>query len=75
MQRDEHITELYERLENLFAVEREARIGSIFLRWIEDPLKPRTDNGKIRLNWILLLLATLALLAGGTLLFFSVVQL
>jgi hypothetical protein len=75
MKRDEHITELFERLRNLHAADREARFGDAFLGWIEDPLKPRTNNGKVRINQILLLLATLAMLAGGTFLFFSVVQL
>jgi hypothetical protein len=75
MKRDEHITELFERLRNLHAADREARLGDAFVRWIEDPLKPRTDDGKVRLNRTLLLLAALAMLAVGTFLFFSVVQL
>ena len=75
MKRDEHITEFSEHLRNLSAVDREARFGDAFLHWIEDPLKPRTSNGKIRLNWMLLLLAALAVLAAATFLFFSVVQL
>jgi hypothetical protein len=75
MKRDEHITKFSERLRNLPAVDRESRFGDAFLRWIEDPLKPRTSNGKIRVNRILLLLAALAVLAPATFLFFSVVQL
>ena len=75
MNREEHITELSERLQNLHAADREARLGDAFLRWIEDPLKPRSDSGKLRPNRILLLLFALAILAAGTFLFFSVVQL
>jgi hypothetical protein len=75
MKREEHITELFERLRNLDVADGEARLGHAFRRWIEDPLKPRTDNGKVRPNRILLVLARLAILAGGTFLFFSVVQL
>ena len=39
--------------------------------WIEDPLKPRTDNGRFRLNPILLLLAALTTFSAGAFLFFS----
>jgi hypothetical protein len=38
-------------------------------------LKPRSDSGNLRPNRILLLLSALAILAAGTFLFFSVVQL
>lgn len=44
------------------------------LRWIEDPLRPKTDKGSLRMNPILVLLALIALLAGSTFLFFSLVQ-
>ena len=67
--------ELSKRLQNLHAADREARLGDAFLRWIEDPLKPRSDSGKLRPNRILLVLSALAILAAGTFLFFSVVQL
>ncbi|HTT21962.1 MAG TPA: hypothetical protein VMG82_23735 [Candidatus Sulfotelmatobacter sp.] len=42
---------------------------------IEDPLKPKTNKGNLRINPILVLLAVMALLAGATFLFFSLVQL
>ena len=44
-------------------------------RWIEDPLKPRNENGRFRLNPILLLLAVLIAFSVCTFLFFSLVQL
>ena len=44
-------------------------------RWIEDPVKPKTDKGNLRINPILVLLTAMAVLAGGTFLFFSLVQL
>jgi hypothetical protein len=75
MKREEHIAEMSERLQNLHAADREVRRGDVVLRCIEDPLKPRTENGKLHRNRILLLLGALAILAGGTFLFFSVVQL
>jgi len=75
MKREEDIAELSERLRDLHAADREARLSDAFLRWIEDPLKPRTDSGKFRFNRILILLAALAMLAAGTFLFFSEIQL
>lgn len=75
MKRGEHITEMSERLRNLHAADREARLRDGFRRWIEDPLKPRTGSGSFHPNRILLLLVALAILAAGTFLFFSVVQL
>ena len=50
----------------------EERLFASLLRQIEDPLKPRTENGRIRLNPILLLLALILVLAAVTFLFFSV---
>jgi hypothetical protein len=75
MKREEHISVLSERLRDLHAGDQEGRLGDAFVRWIEDPLKPRTVNGEVRPNRILLMLAAFAVLAGGTFLFFSLVQL
>ena len=43
----------------------------MLLRWVEDPLKPRTVSGTLRINPILCLLGALAVLALGTFLAFS----
>ena len=53
----------------------EERLGGALRRWIEDPIKPKTDKGNLRINPILVLLTAMAVLAGGTFLFFSLVQL
>ena len=71
----EQIAALVMRLEKYHAKDREERLAPTLLRWMEDSLKPRTDNGSVRINPILVLLAVMALLAGGTFLFFSLVQL
>ena len=63
------------RLRSLHAADREERFMDAFARRIEDPLKPRTGKGSFRANPILLLLAALAVVAGGTFLFFSLAQL
>ena len=49
----------------------EARLFTSLLRQIEDPLRPRDENGGLRLNPILLLLALILVLAASTFLFFS----
>ena len=66
---------MVKRLRELRASDRGERIRDSVLRWIEDPLKPKTKEGKLRVNPILLLLAVLALLTTGTFVFFSLVRL
>jgi len=63
------------RLRELHAMDRRQQIGEVLRCLIEDPLKPKTKKGNLRVNSILVLLAIMALLAGGTFLFFSFVQL
>jgi hypothetical protein len=75
MKKDEQVSAMVKRLHELCAADCGERIRDSVLRWIEDPLKPKTKEGKLRVNPILLLLAVLALLATGTFVFFSLVQL
>ena len=63
------------RLREFHAMDRREQLGEGLRRMIEDPLKPKTNKGNLRINPILVLLAVMALLAGGTFLFFSLVQL
>jgi len=51
------------------------RFCDVLLRLVEDPLKPRDERGRLRVNPTLLLLATVFALVFGTFLFFSMVQL
>jgi hypothetical protein len=62
-------------LRSFRAKDQEERLVGALRRWIEDPVKPKTDKGTLRINPILVLLAAMTLLAGGTFLFFSLVQL
>jgi hypothetical protein len=71
----EQITAVVMRLRNFHAADRQQRLGDTFLRWIEDPLKPKTNKGNLRVNPILVLLVLMVLLAGGTFLVFGFVQL
>jgi hypothetical protein len=63
------------RLRKFRAMDRHGQFAEALRRLIEDPLKPKTDRGTLRVNPIVVLLAGMALLAGGTFLFFSFVQL
>jgi hypothetical protein len=62
------------RLRSFHAQDQEERLGGALGRWIEDPVRPKMDKGNLRINPILVLTA-MAVLAGGTFLFFSLVQL
>jgi hypothetical protein len=74
MECKENMRTVVATLRSFHAADREERPMDTFLRWIEDPLKPKIGEGNFRVNPILLLLAALAVLAGGTFLFFSLVQ-
>ena len=73
MKKDEQVAAMVDRLHELRAADRAERLRDSVVRWIEDPLKPKTAAGKLRINPILLLLASLAVMATGTFLFFSLV--
>ena len=60
-----------ERLREFYAQDIEENLFASLLRRVEDPLKPRTEDGGFRLNPILLLLAAVLAFAAGTFLFFS----
>jgi hypothetical protein len=62
-------------LREFHAMDRREQLGEGLRRMIKDPLKPKTSRGNLRINPILVLLAVMALLAGGTFLFFGLVQL
>lgn len=59
------------RLREFHAMDQREQIGELLLRLIADPLKPKTDTGNVRVNRVLVLLTVMALVAGGTFLFFS----
>jgi hypothetical protein len=73
MKKDEQVSAMAKRLRELRAADCGERIRDCVLGWIEDPLKPKTAAGRLRINPILLLLASLAVMATGTFLVFSLV--
>jgi hypothetical protein len=74
MKKDEQVVAMVERLRELRAADRGEHILDSVVRCIENPLRPKTKEGKLRVNPILLLLAALVVLTASTFLFFSLVQ-
>ena len=66
--------EMHDRLNEFHLSSSKERIGDVLLMWVEDPLKPRDERGRLHVNPILLLLAIVLALVFGTFLFFSMVQ-
>ena len=74
MKRQEQIAAVA-RLRSFHSGNGEEPLRDALRRWTEDPIKPKADKGNLRVNPILLLLTAMAVLAGGTFLFFSLVEL
>ncbi len=74
MKANTQLDEMHDRFIEFHLSNPKERIGDVLLRWVEDPLKPRDERGRLRLNPILLLLAIVFALVFGTFLFFSMVQ-
>ncbi len=66
--------EMRDRLIDFHLRSRKERIGDVLLMWVEDPLKPRDEHGRFRVNPILLLLGIVFALVFGIFLIFSMVQ-
>jgi hypothetical protein len=66
--------EMHDRLIAFHMQSQEERLGNVLLIWVEEPLKPRDEHGRFRINPILLLLAIGCVVVFGTFLFFSLVQ-
>jgi hypothetical protein len=71
----QQITGIVTRFRRFDLETRQEQLLDTLRRRIEDPLRPKTNQGSFRINPILVLLAILALLAGGTFLLFSLVHL
>jgi hypothetical protein len=74
MKANTQLGEMHDRLIDFHLRNRKERIGDVLLMWVEDPLKPRDEHGRFRVNPILLLLAIVFALVFSTFLFFSLVQ-
>jgi len=74
MKQNADISAVVERLRSFHVANNAERLRDGLLRWIEDPLTPHTAAGGLHVNPILTLLVSLAVMAAGTFLFFSLVQ-
>jgi hypothetical protein len=74
MKQDVDISAVVERLRSFHVANNAERLRDSLLRWIENPLMPQTADGSLRVNPIVVLLVSLAVMAAGTFLFFGLVQ-
>ena len=74
MKANAQLGEMHDRLIDFHMQNPKERFCDALLRLVEDPLKPRDEQGRFRLNPILLLLALVLALALGTFLLLSFVQ-
>ena len=75
MKANAQLGEMHDRLIDFHMQSSKERCCDALLRLVEDPLKPRDEDGRFRGNPILLLLTLVLALALGTFLLFSFVQL
>ena len=59
------------RLSNFLREHPEESISGNLLKAVQDPLKPLSENGRLRINPLLLILTTIMLFVVGLFLFFS----
>ena len=74
MKANTKLGEMHERLIDFHLRNPRELIGNVLLMWVEDPLKPRDERGRLRVNPILLVLAIVVALGFGIFLVFSMVQ-
>ena len=66
--------EMHDRLTDFHRQNPREGLSDVLLMWVEDPLKPRDEHGRLRVNPIVLLLAIVFALVFGIFLVFSMVQ-
>ena len=74
MKANAQLGEMHDRLIDSYMQNPKERFCDALLRLVEDPLKPRDEDGRFRANPILLLLTLVLALASGTFLLLSFVQ-
>jgi hypothetical protein len=74
MKANTQVGEMHDRLIDFHLRNRKESIGDVLQMWVEDPLKPRDEHGRLHVNPILLLLAIVFALVFGIFLVFSMVQ-
>ena len=74
METNAQLDEMHDRVINFYVQNSGERLYDALLRLVQNPLKPRDEDNRFRVNPILLLLAIVFALVCGTFLFFSMVQ-
>ena len=74
MKANTQLGEMHDRLTDFHRQNPREGLGDVLLMWVEDPLKPRDEHGRLRVNPIVLLLAIVFALVFGIFLVFSMVQ-
>jgi hypothetical protein len=74
MKADAQLDAMHDRLIDLHRQNPREGLGDALLMYIQDPLKPQDEQGRFRVNPILMLLASVLALVFGAFLFFSVVR-
>ena len=74
MRADIQLGEMHDRLVDFHRHNEREGLRHALLMYMEEPLKPRDEHGRFRVNPILLFLAIVLALVLGTFLFFSVVR-
>jgi hypothetical protein len=74
MKADTQLGEMHNRLIDCHRQNSKEGLGDALLMYIQDPLKPRNEQGRFRVNPILLLLTSVLVLVFGAFLVFSVVR-
>jgi len=74
MKANAQLGKMHDRLIECYMQNPKERFCHALLRLAEDPLKPRDEDGRFRVNPILLLLTLVLVLALGTFLLLSFVQ-
>jgi len=74
MKANTQLGEMHDRLVDFHRQNPREGLGDVLLMWVEDPLKPRDEHGRLRVNPIVLLLAIVFALVFGIFLVFSMVQ-
>ena len=74
MKANTQLGEMHDRLTDFHRQNPREGLGDVLLMWVEDPLKPRDEHGRLRVSPILLLLAIVFALVFGIFMVFSMVQ-
>ena len=74
MKANAQLGEMRDRLIDCYMQDPKERFCDALLRLVEDPLKPRDEHGRLRVNPIVLLLAIVFALVFGIFMVFSVVR-